>query len=996
MFNTQGEATQLEAWIDFNGDGSFGGPGEQIIPSLELAAGPDGRRLLRFDVPSSAVAGEQIARFRLSTEGDLGPTGAAADGEVEDYVVTVVGPTESGALFSDQIAISDAAAPATSVSAADIDGDRDMDVVSTRGNTVVWHENLGFGVAFTEHIVDDAFDGNVIASVAADLDGDGDLDIISATRNQTGVTTRGIFWHENDGAGNFTRRQVSRNSSVARVESLVVSDVDGDGDQDILAIDTATNGNTVTFLQNNGSEDFSPRTVGAAVFGQSVFAADVDSDGDIDVVTASRSDDKIAWFENLGDFSFQEHVISTTINQGRGVFAVDVDGDGDTDVLSASSLDSTVSWFENDGEQNFTQRFISTNDRGAFAVFAADFDGDGDIDVLSSTVGNEELALHVNDGNQNFAKRTFGSDLGNAREIFVADIDRDGDLDALAASGTPGSTVSWFENFGLPSGVFGVSDVFLNGNRSGDLADPADLDGLRTQETNLGNLVADASLATARAFDPTVVASFRNAGSIRASIGTTIVVLDTEIARRPNADGYITQEDIETTLAFNNGLTLLDITRAELVALLEEGISALPGVSGAFPQISGLKFSFDDSRPAGDRVVSAGIFGDNDALVASLVEDGEVSGDPAEVFRIVTSDFLADFGSPVLVSLTNPNRVYLEDLDGDGNDDDVFSGAAVFAANGTDQDALAEYLLANFNPENDGAAFDAADTSREFDERIQNLSFRSDDVLPPSEVFDNGAGGINTPGQIFADSLSDSLSADDATLAETTLVTSIAWTGRYQDPINNNAPVAVDDFTIAIYADDNGSPADGRLLAEFNVGNEVNRTATDRNFMFAYEADIDFLMEADTRYWVSLRNNTPGDTGSFQWLVHPDLTSNVHFSGDGGATWLFQGQQADFRLSGVTVESANPEAAVINEGFLAASVFAPVVATSTGASGDAPQDDSVPASEFSLRDESGDAVTEPQLAQKRETQPETSLILAEEDARLAAHDEALLRFLGGI
>lgn len=665
VFGTQGEATKLDAWIDFNGDGSFGGAGEQIFSSLELAAGPDGRRILLFDVPSFAVAGEQIARFRLSTEGDLGPTGAAADGEVEDYVVTIVGPTASTGLFADQPAISDSPVGASSVSAADLDGDRDMDVVSSRGNELVWHRSLGSGF-FTEELLIDTFDASVSASIAADLDGDGDMDVISATNFQNGVSNRGVFWHENDGTGNFTRRQVSGAGAVNRVESLFVSDVDGDGDQDVLAITNSTNGNNVSVLVNNGSQSFSVQTVGTASFGRSVFAADVDSDGDIDVLSASRNDDKVAWFENQGGLSFQEHVLTTSANGAASVFAVDLDGDGDTDVVSASNQDSTVAWFENDGNQNFTEREISTNDRGTFAVLAADFDGDGDIDVLSSATANGELALHVNDGNQNFAKRRFGSGLANARRIFAADIDGDGDLDALAASATAGSTVSWFEN------------------------------------------------------------------------------------------------------------------------------------------------------------------------------------------RILEGQ--------------------------------------------------------------------------------------------PEEVFDNGAGGVDTPGQIFADSPGDRLSADDVTLAETTLVTSIAWFGRYQDPINNNAPVEVDDFTIAIYADDDGTPADGGLLAEFNVGNEVSRTPTDRNFIFSYEADIDFLMEAGVRYWVSLRNNTPDDPASFQWLVDPDLTNNVHFSGDGGATWLFQGQQADFRLSGVTVDLSDAAASsTVDEPALAIAVPSAVTVG-------APVEKLVPPTEASVTD----------------------------------------------
>ncbi|MEO1651258.1 MAG: Ig-like domain-containing protein, partial [Pseudomonadota bacterium] len=78
------------------------------------------------------------------------------------------------------------------------------------------------------------------------------------------------------------------------------------------------------------------------------------------------------------------------------------------------------------------------------------------------------------------------------------------------------------------SNVFGVSDVFLNGNRSGTFA-ADDPDGVRTQETNLGNLTADANLAYANEVieaeglgDPVVI-SIKNGGGIRANIGQIVV-----------------------------------------------------------------------------------------------------------------------------------------------------------------------------------------------------------------------------------------------------------------------------------------------------------------------------------------------------------------------------------------------------------------------------------------------------------------------------------------
>lgn len=305
------------------------------------------------------------------------------------------------------------------------------------------------------------------------------------------------------------------------------------------------------------------------------------------------------------------------------------------------------------------------------------------------------------------------------------------------------------------SNVFGESDVFLNGNRSG-----GPTDGVRTQETNLGNLTVDANLAAAQAVDDTVVVSIKNGGGIRASIGETVVLPGgTEAVRLPNGElvdsdgnvikpeGGISQTDIQTALAFNNDLVLLTVTKAELVALLEHGVSALPGVAGSFPQIAGVKFSYDETLPAGSRVLNAGVFDADGGLIAELVRGGEIAGDATQEFRITTLGFLAEprfdgdgnfigggDGYPFPNSNTDPllgevgpnaARINLVALEEEG----VRTGDAMFADDGTEQDALAEYLDDFFNPAKGGVAYAEEDGAQGVDERIQNVAFRADTVF---------------------------------------------------------------------------------------------------------------------------------------------------------------------------------------------------------------------------------------------------------------------------
>ncbi|WP_438811106.1 Ig-like domain-containing protein [Rhodopirellula halodulae] len=86
-------SNRLDAWIDFNRDGDWADPGEQIFASFDLGTS-DGGQVLSFAVPQdtgdNVISGNTYARFRVSTLGGLGVTGTAADGEVEDHQLTIV------------------------------------------------------------------------------------------------------------------------------------------------------------------------------------------------------------------------------------------------------------------------------------------------------------------------------------------------------------------------------------------------------------------------------------------------------------------------------------------------------------------------------------------------------------------------------------------------------------------------------------------------------------------------------------------------------------------------------------------------------------------------------------------------------------------------------------------------------------------------------------------------------------------------------------------
>ena len=275
--------------------------------------------------------------------------------------------------------------------------------------------------------------------------------------------------------------------------------------------------------------------------------------------------------------------------------------------------------------------------------------------------------------------------------------------------------------------IFGNSEVFLNGIR-GDV---------RTQETNLGNLTADANLAIAKETDSEVVISIKNGGGIRDSIGEVIAPpgsisaddverLTTQANELAGKEaGDISQLDISDSLRFNNGLSLLTVTAEELLEIIEHGVSATEegATPGQFPQVAGIEFSFDPSLEPNNRVQSLAIKDDEDNIIDTVVEDGELSGDASRTFRLVTLGFLADGGDDYPFPDRDRVDIALED-------EDPRTGEATFAPDGSEQDALAEYLVDNFSE----TPFDNEDVPPESDDRIQNLAFGDDTVLSADDM----------------------------------------------------------------------------------------------------------------------------------------------------------------------------------------------------------------------------------------------------------------------
>jgi 5'-nucleotidase len=138
----------------------------------------------------------------------------------------------------------------------------------------------------------------------------------------------------------------------------------------------------------------------------------------------------------------------------------------------------------------------------------------------------------------------------------------------------------------------------------------------RQQECAMGNLVAEAMLD--RVKDQGITIAIQNGGGVRASIDA----------------GPVTMGEVLTVLPFQNTLSTFEVTGETIVAALENGVSQVEEGAGRFPQVAGLKYTFDPALPAGERV--------SDVMVRS--GDGWAPIDLAATYGVVSNNYVRGGG----------------------------------------------------------------------------------------------------------------------------------------------------------------------------------------------------------------------------------------------------------------------------------------------------------------------------------------------------------------
>ncbi|MEM9918350.1 MAG: T9SS type A sorting domain-containing protein [Bacteroidota bacterium] len=467
---------------------------------------------------------------------------------------------------------------------------------------------------------------------ASDLDGDGDLDVLAVSEGDDE-----LVWYQNLGNNSFSGAKIISTGDFNRALQVEGVDLDGDGDQDIV-VSSLNTFKKISWYENLGNAQFGEQVVIVERSFPSIytFMIDFDDDGDVDILSSFGWEPRISWHENNGQGVFTtEHIIdSTDLPIAPYIYPVDLDGDNDLDVLSVSN--DSLSWYENTGDEIFADpQFLPTWVVSESIITAGDIDGDGDADILAADQFFGVIRWYENLGNGSFDDpQTIEADLVVVERLYIDDLDLDGDMDILAGAYRADNKIVWYEN--ESNSQFAEAKEIEN-RTSGNLfhMQPIDLDG-----------DGDSDILSSGNYDD-VVGWIENKGEGEFSEMNSI------------SYSYANAEDVMAVDIDGDGR--LDILSCA---------TAIDKVSW-FQNLGDGRFSSErlvtDSLNAPTALFATDLDGDNDMDVIAS------SGDPKVVWY--ENDGSGVFGEEqVLPNGENITlSVYAADLDGDGDEDIISS-----------------------------------------------------------------------------------------------------------------------------------------------------------------------------------------------------------------------------------------------------------------------------------------------------------------------------------
>ena len=305
----------------------------------------------------------------------------------------------------------------------DMDGDNDVITTNYIGASKLWLNNGN--ADFTES--DQVFNIQEVHDIqVADLNGDNYPDVFLLSHENPSK----VFF--NNGSGVFTPGQQNIGSPEEAPGSMVLGDVDMDGDLDAF-IQYWRLPNRLWLNDGNGVFTITGTMYGDSINSGRLVLEDFNNDTYPDLFLCQVDQSDEVWLnDGNGHYAKSNQTLGSNLEGHEDVNSGDVDGDGDIDVIVINSSLGVKIWLN----QNNTGIFNEAGDyfgEGGIRCELFDAEQDGDLDLITSH--NNGIFLWLNDGNGNYS--SLGAIFGNSRGLSLksGDLDSDNDLDLIFGMG---------------------------------------------------------------------------------------------------------------------------------------------------------------------------------------------------------------------------------------------------------------------------------------------------------------------------------------------------------------------------------------------------------------------------------------------------------------------------------------------------------------------------------------------------------------------------------
>ena len=288
-----------------------------------------------------------------------------------------------------------------------------------------FNETLLKAVEFTTQL-------DPIEATFVDVTGDGKLEFATAN---SGSNSLSIFIDETISKNG---RRLDLSSGGINVRGFVFSDVDCDGNQDLIVANKASQ--NVSVALNRGNADFrQPALLTTNGEPVSVDAGDLNGDGLPEVVATLGDKNSIVVFVNNGSGQFPNSTTLPTGKNPKKVRVHDVDNDGKNDLVVSNVDEGFTTFYYNDGSGNFGNPVNVSSFTGIRDFELGDLNGDGVADLAAVFTVADKVTLVLSTGSRRYGQiQSFDTQAG-PQFLALGDMNNDGNLDVVVSSPTDNS-----------------------------------------------------------------------------------------------------------------------------------------------------------------------------------------------------------------------------------------------------------------------------------------------------------------------------------------------------------------------------------------------------------------------------------------------------------------------------------------------------------------------------------------------------------------------------